>query len=191
MGSKETQSNAFFLFEMQKGQESAFDFIFRKYYKALCLQANTFIHDIDKSQSIVQECFIDFWNNRETANSINNLPAYFTVMIRNRCIDHLRKMKLVENYHENLENELQISNSEDLLLTREIEEQLLNALSLLPERSRIAFEYSRFENHTYKIIAQKMDISVKAVEALLSRALKILRKELKDYLPIILILFRL
>ncbi len=59
----------------------------------------------------------------------------------------------------------------------------MQALAQLPDRCREAFEYSRFEGLTYPQIAVKMNISVKAVEALMSRALKILRVELQDYLP--------
>ena len=72
----------------------------------------------------------------------------------------------------------------------EFEEKLVVVLSNLPERCRIAFEYSRFENLTYPEIAEKMGISVKAVEALISRALKTLRIELKEYLPLLILLFK-
>ena len=86
---------------------------------------------------------------------------------------------------EKLEEKFHISNSEELLLKHEFEEKLLIALSAVPERSRIAFEFSRFENLAYSKIAEKMGISVKAVEALISRALKVLRNELKEYLPVL------
>ncbi|MCF6332712.1 MAG: RNA polymerase sigma-70 factor [Draconibacterium sp.] len=185
------ETNEFLLSELQRGQERAFDFIFRKYYKALCAQAAAYINDIDLAQSLVQDCFIKLWENRGDAGNIKKLPAYLSFSVRNKCIDHLRKTKSIENLNENSELKSQDSSSEYYLLSREFEERLVVVLSSLPERSRMAFEYSRFENLTYSEIAEKMNITVKAVEALISRALKKLRKELKDYLPIIIILFKL
>ena len=187
----EINTNGFLLSELQNGQERAFDFIFRKYYKALCAQANAYINDLDKAQSLIQECFIKLWENRENAEQIKNLPTYLSFMVRNQCVDHIRKEKSLENLYRNSENVIAEANSEDLVLSHEFEERVVVVLSSLPERSRIAFEYSRFEYLTYKEIAEKMGISVKAVEALISRALKTLREELKDYLPIIIILLKL
>lgn len=186
----ETINNQFLLSELRDGKERAFDYIFRNYYKALCAQANAYVHDLDKAQSLVQECFIKLWENRENAGNIKNLASYLSFMLRNQCIDHIRKIKPLCELYENEEETSDVFNSEDLFISREFEERLVIIMSSIPGRSRVAFEYSRFENLSYKEIAEKMNISVKAVEALVSRALKILRKELKNYLPIILFLFK-
>ncbi|MEN8115641.1 MAG: RNA polymerase sigma-70 factor [Bacteroidota bacterium] len=186
----ESNKNQFLLSELQKGEERAFDFIFRKYYKVLCAQANAYVKDLDKSQSLVQDCLIKLWENRESVEDIKNLASYLSFMVRNQCIDYLRKIKPLKELHGNEEDFSDAVNCEDLFVTREFEERLVVILSSLPERSRVAFGYSRFENLTYKEIAEKMNISVKAIEALVSRALKILRKELKKYLPIFLLLYK-
>lgn len=185
----ESNKNQFLLSELQNGQERAFDYIFCRYYKALCAQANAYVKDLDKAQSLVQECFIKLWENRENAGEIKNLATYLAFMVRNQCIDYLRKEKSLKNLHETAEMQNTIGDSMGSILAREFEERLVIILSSVPERSRMAFEYSRFENFTYKEISIKMGISVKAVEALISRALKILRKELIDYLHILIILF--
>ncbi len=183
MTAEENYTNDFLMFELQNGQERAFDYIFRKYFKALCAQANSYVNDIDKAQSLVQDCFVKLWVGRENAGSIKKLSTYLAFMVRNHCIDYLRKTKNLQIIPENLEIETTEMYSEDSVFKSDFEEKLIIVLAALPERSRIAFEYSRFENLTYKEIAQKMGISVKAVEALVSRSLKILRTELKDYLP--------
>ena len=184
-------NDSFVLQALKEGQEKAYDYIFRKYYKALCAQANMYVNDLDFSQSLVQDCFIRFWEKRQKASDIENLGSYLSFMVRNKCIDHLRKVRHLKlTDHSNIE-EVDTSESDSQLLSREFEEQFIEALTLLPERCRIAFEYSRFENMTYPEIASKMGISIKAVEGLMSRSLKILRIELKDYLPILIILYRL
>lgn len=181
----------FLIFELEKGQERAFDFIFRKYYKALCAQANAYVHDLDKAQSLVQNCFIKLWTNRENARDIENLAGYLSFMVRNQCVDYLRNKKSLDDLYRKVENRSVIFDSMEQIIAHEFEEKLVTALSEVPERSRLAFEYNRFDNLSYKEIAKKMDISVKAVEALVSRALKILRKKLKDFLPVLILLFKL
>lgn len=184
-------SDQYLLQSLQEGEEKAFDFIFRKYYKALCAQANLYVHDLDQAQNLVQECFIKMWESRENAAGIKNLSAYLSFMVRNRSIDHVRKFKK-ETITEVVSDDAGLTESTDeIFLSFEFEERLVEALSTLPERCRIAFEYSRFEGLTYSEIANKMEISVKGVEALMSRSLKILRVELKEYLPLILMFMRL
>jgi len=185
MQANEPRNNQFLLSELKNGKERAFDFIFRRYYKSLCAQANAYLNDLDKAQSIVQDCFIKLWEDREDAEKIKNLSAYLTFMVRNKSIDYLRYAKSSQNFKEGQENDILMQNTEQTVLLHDFEEKLVTALSCLPERSRIAFEYSRFENFTYKEIAQKMEISVKGVEALLGRALKILRTELRDFLNLL------
>ncbi|QGY45020.1 RNA polymerase sigma-70 factor [Maribellus comscasis] len=181
----------FLLAELRNGEERAFDFIFRKYYKALCAQAVAYVSDLDIAQSQVQECFIKLWEKRSNAAKIENIASYLSLMVRNQCIDYLRKSKSIANLHQKTGVENVQNTTGDTVLYHEFEEKLIIALASLPERSREAFEYSRFEGLSYTQIAERMGISVKAVEGLMSRALKVLRVELKDYLPIVIILYKL
>ncbi len=176
--------------EFQDGHERAFDYIFRKYYKALCAQANLYVKDLDKAQSLVQDCFVKLWENREKAGDIKNLPSYLSFMVRNQCLDYIRKSKSIKNLHDKVKNEDPEASTLDSMISNEFEEKIVVILASLPERSRIAFEYSRFEDLTYKEIAEKMNISTKAVEALISRALKTFREALKEYLPFFILLLK-
>ena len=180
----------YLLLQLKNGKESAFDFIFKKFYKALCAQAVAYVNDLDIAQSQVQECFIRLWHKRNSADSIENLASYLSLMVRNQCIDYLRKSKSIEKLHSKVEYQEFEDSTNETVIYREFEEKLVITLASIPERSRQAFEYSRFESKSYTEIAEKMDISPKAVEALISRALKILRAELKDYLPIVLLLYK-
>ncbi|MEG3658455.1 RNA polymerase sigma-70 factor [Arenibacter palladensis] len=179
---KEQTPDEFLISELKNNREEAFDCIFRRYYKGLCVYATNYVYDLDQAQSLVQDCFVKLWANRDRADSIESLPAYLSRMVRNRCIDHIRQVKSLEKLHEKLELEEFVINAENSLLSREFEELLVKAISGLPKKSKMAFEYSRFENLTYKEIGVKMNISSKAVEALLSRALKLLRKDLQPYI---------
>lgn len=185
---KEINSDEFLISELQNGREEAFDYIFRRYYKGLCMYAKGYVHDLDKAQSLVQDCFVKLWTCRSSVKNIENLSAYLSTMVRNRCVDHIRKVKSTKKLHESIKQEKIVTNGENTLLSREFEESLKQAISLLPKKSKLAFEYSRFDNLTYKQIGEKMNISGKAVEALISRALKMLRKDLQTYLTILVLL---
>lgn len=191
MNSNNPENNGqFVLFALKEGQEKAFDFVFRQYYKSLCVQANLYTQDPDLAQSLVQDCFIKLWENRNQATEIEDLSSWLIVMVRNKCIDYIRRHKRETILDEAAGQSGITEDSDKLLLSHEFEENLFRALDKLPGRCRIAFEYSRFENLTYPAIASKMNISVKAVEALMSRSLKILRLELKDYLPLVVLLYK-
>jgi RNA polymerase sigma-70 factor (ECF subfamily) len=183
-------SNEYFLSELRSGQERAFDYLFRRYYKALCAQAVSYVSELDIAHSVVQDCFVKLWERRGDIGSVNNLGSYLSLMVRNQCIDHLRKEKSIVQLHRKFQTDQESYSTGETFLYREFEERLVTVLASLPDRSRIAFEYSRFEGLTYAEIAARMNISVKAVEALISRALRMLRRELKDYLPIAILLYR-
>ena len=180
---KKEGNQQFILNELQKGNERAFNFIFKEYYKSLSQFSYSFIKDQDKAESLVQEVFIKLWEKRESLGHIDNLLSYMMVMVRNLSLDYLRKEKVNLKVYLKIKPEESVNTTEDQLSKNEFEEKLLKSVLKLPERCRIAFELSRFESLTNKEIAEQMKISVKGVEALIGRSLKILRDELEDFLP--------
>ena len=173
-----------FLFEeLKSGNTRAFDQIFKENYPNLCRFAYSIVHDEDAAHSLVQDVFVKLWENRATLNHIERLTPYLTAMTRNHCLNYFKREK--HNIQlSDISVEAQTGNSTENQVEADFfEEQLIIALSMLPDRCRMAFEYSRFENLTSKAIALKMDISVKGVEALMGRALKSLRVSLAEYLP--------
>ena len=74
---------------------------------------------------------------------------------------------------------------DDYLEFDELKHKIDLAIQNLPEHCRVVFEFSRFENLKNREIAEKLGVTQKTVEAHLTKALKILRNELKDYLPVI------
>ena len=120
----------------------------------------------------------------EVTSSFRNL---LITSVKNSCVDYLRKQSVRrihserQIYHENIDT------PEEIYTVSELEEMLKTALDRLPPNVRKAFELSRFENMTYNKIAEEMDVSPKTVEAYISKALSVLRVELKDYLPLTLL----
>ena len=179
-----------FLFsQILLGKEEAFDFIFRKYYKVLVVQACRFVHDQDSAQSLVQDCFVRFWEKRRELSNVEDFYSYLFFMVRNRCIDHLREQKRVRQVPMTNQADFPESETEQKIDANDLGSQLWLSIAKLPDRCRMAFEYSRIDELTYPQIAAKMGISNKAVEALVSRALKILRANLVDFLGIFILIF--
>jgi len=173
----------FILFELQKGNERAFDTIFKQYYKPLCQFSYSFIKDQDTAENLVQEVFVKLWEKRENLTNIDNLLSYLMGMVRNQSIDFLRKEKTNSKIYNKLRPESSENTTEEQISKNEFEEKLLKSILNLPERCRTAIEMSRFDGFSNKEIAQKMEISVKGVEALIGRSLKLLRSELQEFLP--------
>lgn len=179
-----------FLFaQMRLGKEEAFDYIFRRYYKILIVQALRFVQDQDSAQSLVQDCFVRFWEKQQQLPNVEDIYSYLLFMVHNRCIDHLREQKraqkiYVAKHTDTIENE-----AEALIEAEDLKFHLWLTIAKLPNRCRKAFEYSRIDGLSYAQIAKEMGISQKAVEALISRALKLLRADLAHFLGILSLFF--
>ncbi|HEY3388359.1 MAG TPA: RNA polymerase sigma-70 factor [Prolixibacteraceae bacterium] len=177
------QIDSFLFEELKNGNARAFDKIFNDRYPNMCRFAYSIVHDEDTAHSLVQHVFIKLWQNRASLNHIDQLTPYLTTMVRNHCLNFIKYEKRNAKL-DDIPADAQAENTtENQIDAHDFEEQLIIALASLPERCKMAFEYSRFENFTNKEIALKMEISTKGVEALIGRALKSLRISLVDYLP--------
>ena len=177
-----SSSDRVLLLELKEGNSRAFDLIFRRYYDNLCRLCYTFIQDADMSQNLVQNVFIRLWERRFIMTDVNNLGGYLTVMVKNQIADYIsdyKKYKIDSEFSMNIADH----STENEIQGREFEERLMVSLAKLPPRCKQAFELSRFENLSNKEIATEMKISVKGVEALIGRSLKLLRIELSEFLP--------
>jgi len=170
------------LLELKEGNSKAFDLIFRRYYDNLCRLCYSFIHDADMSQNLVQNVFIKLWERRFVMGKVSNLGGYLTVMVKNQIADYIsdyKKHQFDSEFNKNIAD----FSTENEIQEREFEERLTISLAKLPPRCKQAFELSRFDNLSNKEIAAKMKISIKGVEALIGRSLKLLRVELSEFLP--------
>ncbi len=177
------QVDRFLFEELKSGNSRAFDKIFNCYYQNLCLFANSIVHDEDAAQGLVQQVFINLWETRTSLNHIQRLSPYLTTMVKNTCFNHIKREKRNINMPDVSSSSRSENTTENQVNINDFEEHLIIALTSLPIRCKMAFEYSRFENLTNREIAQKMEITVKGVEALIGRALKLLRISLAEYLP--------
>lgn len=181
-----------FTIRIKIGDEQAFELLFRKYYIRLCCFVNKFLNDPEEARDIVQDVFTKLWEGRENIDPEESLNAYLFKIAQNNSINILRR-KRVESKYVDIYKIVYVANREifpyDSLLANELNDSITTAISKIPPKCRRIFELSRFEGLKYFEIAANLHISVKTVEAQMSKALKILRIELNDYLRMLIILF--
>jgi RNA polymerase sigma-70 factor (ECF subfamily) len=173
------------LLALKQGSEHAFEMLFRKYYQPLCNYAYSFLNDRDEAEEVVQAAFIGVWDKRQLIEIQSSLKAYLYRMVRNSCLNVLKHEK-VKQAHAKLQMADGEPAYEQSMLSSELQGKIHEALKALPEQCRIVFQLSRFEELKYAEIAEQLGISVKTVENQMGKALKIMRGQLKDYLPMFL-----
>lgn len=164
----------------------AFEQLFYDYFPPLCVFANRYLDDKEVCEDIVQDTFLKIWNNRKEQEVTTSVRNFLLTSVKNNCLNYLKRKDLEETYvrrrTEQVADGFFVSH-DDLYTTRELEQLIETALGKLPENVCEVFEMNRFEGITYARIAEVRRISVKTVEAYMSKALKLLREELADYLP--------
>jgi RNA polymerase sigma-70 factor (ECF subfamily) len=179
------------LFEaLATGDITAFEMYFRSYYQPLCNYAYTFLRDKEESEEIVQSTFLSVWEKRSALNIRTSAKSYLYAMVRNACLNAIKHEKIKQR-HAGEEMALAQPGYESvsqIVASNELEGRITAALEKLPEQCRLVFKLSRFEELKYSEIADQLNISVKTVENHMGKALKIMREQLKEYLPLIIVL---
>ena len=175
---------------IRKGDEAAYERTFRFYYPRLCNYASSLLKDEEDAEEIVQTVFITIWEKREELEITLSLKSYLYRAVHNHCLNRFKHASVKEAYREYSINYIPQSYESvtESIHADELAERIEKAIRLLPEQCQKAFRMSRFEELKYQEIADQLNISIKTVENQIGKALKILRNELADYLPSLLIL---
>lgn len=175
---------------IQKGEEAAFESVFKAYYSRLCSYANTMLNDSEEAEEMVQNTFIVLWENRANVDIHTSLKSYLYRAVHNSCLNRIKHMKVRQEHSAYVlhTQEEEVESTSNVVIGNELQQQINVAIEQLPPQCKRVFTMSRYENLTYAEIAAQLEISVKAVDKQMVRALRILREQLKDYLPLILLL---
>lgn len=171
------------LVQLKSSNQGVFEMVFKHYYSGLVVYADQIVKDIPVSEDIVQSVFMKLWEIRQSLE-IRSFRSYFIQCVKNRCIDHLRSQEVKNKYSLTIDHS-QVELQEDLWTKTELEEIINQTIDKLPPRCREIFLLSRIENLKTAEIAEKLQLSGRTVETQISKALKILRVELADYLALL------
>lgn len=168
---------------IRRGEQSAFDAVFRAYYPALCRYAAGLTDgDMDEAEDLVQQTFVRFWEQRERIQILWSVKSYLYKTVHNAALNRLRAARTREKFKQHNAEQLETSHAHQPYPEQELRERLQKALAALPAQCRRIFELSRFEELKYREIAEQLDISIKTVETQMGKALRLMRSQLADYL---------
>lgn len=162
--------------EIRKGNKVVYESLFKEYYKNLVRFAEGYLFDQQISEDIVQELFIHIWEHASRVHIHTSIKSYFYTSIRNRCLNHLRVLK-VKNKNKLLYLNA-IVRSEDNLEFFEpaILQSIKESLDELPPKMAEIFKLRFMEGLKRKEIAEQLDISVNTVGTHIKRGRVKLKK---------------
>jgi RNA polymerase sigma-70 factor (family 1) len=167
-----------------------FDKIYILYYSRMHRFAKEYVLSNEDAENIVQDVFMLLWERRDVLNIQINLASYLFSLVKNKCLDYLRHQVIVDEYKQDLSLKLAALEQLNYSLSSEadVERIITDAINNLPDRCKQIFLKSRIQGKKYKEIAEELDISVNTVENQMAIALKKLRIELKELLPLFIFL---
>ncbi len=160
--------------EIKKRNTEVFKKFFTKHYEPLVVYANGYLFDHDASEDIVQEVFIYLWENSQKINIDSSLMGYIHAMVRNKCLNYLKTLKITDDYsvlefNINLitENVFESTSEENKQI---VYHQILKIVESLPEKMQKIVKLKFLHGYKYSEIASELDISINTVKTQLKRA---------------------
>ena len=175
-----------------------FENIYVTYYSRMKRFAQEYVISEEDAENIVQDVFLDLWEQQFVFMSHSKLMAYLFTATKNRCLDFLRHKsavrkgteRLMEQHDIELQMKLQSLEALDdgIFSEPDIESVVQKAIETLPEMCRKIFVMNKIEGKKQKAIAVELNISLNTVESQMAIAYKKLKEALKEYIPLLIIL---
>ena len=161
---------------LKSAEVTFFEGLYRDYFTRTLFFAQQYLPDPEEAREIAQETFVTLWEKRTEIRPDLSVQAFILTIAKHKYSDNLTARETMANYSA-LSDE-----TFDTVQMQELEQLIGQALSELPEKTRIIYKMSRDQEMTYEEIAQEIDLSVKSVEYHMTKALAHMRHKLKDYL---------
>ena len=179
------EKDAILLNKVKNSDKTAFKNLFFDYHDTLFRFVQYKVQDGDIAEDITQETFLRVWKMRPKLKSNKSFFSLIARISTNLCYDHFRHIE-VRQRHESLipvNNDNQPNPPEEKVLSKFLEDEIQKIVETeLPEKCRQVFILSRVEKLSNNEISESLGISIRTVENQIYRAIKILKKKLKNYL---------
>lgn len=168
---------------LERNSEKAIELLFRKYYSYLVKAILRIVPKENIAEDLAQDVFFELWKKRNTLKINISFKAYISRAGRNKALNFIRDKKIKWDDADELEvMESSLGDVNENLQAEDLQALIDKSINELPEKCRLVFSLSRFEEMSYKEIAEQLGISIKTVENQISKALKQLRAKLEPYL---------
>jgi len=176
---------------LKSRDEEVFGQLFKAHFKPLRQYAFTFVQEQPVAEDIVQTVFHRLWERIEVLNFSDSVAAYLYRAVYNESLNALKHNKVRRLYNSWLHRTMNhhSDTAHRKLQQDELEKRLHKAIAGLPQQCRTIFQMSRFEGLRYQEIGSRLGISPKTVENQMSKALRILRARLVEFLPLLVLYF--
>ncbi len=174
------------------GDPKVFRSLFDEYFGPLCLFALRFTRDKSSAKEIVHETFVKLWEQREYIEIKESISGYLYKSVQNNALNYLKRAQIKNKYNEAYAEKLRQAQEYftvtresglSVILAKELEAKILEAVDSLPDQCREIFKLSRFTGLKNSEIAEKKQVTLNTVQKQISIALEKLRKSLSVYLP--------
>lgn len=181
---------------INQGDAKAFEKLYTIFYVYLCAIATKYVYQPEIAKEIVNDVFMNVWNNR--AGLLHPVNAYLIRSVQNRCLNHLQRQRMQEVPLSEVQEQLVAFREQQIkdeahplayLENKEFEESIYQAIGKLPPRCRQIFEQYVYQNMTYDEIAQANQITSSTVRTQIQIGLSKLREILGEHYTLFFILF--
>jgi RNA polymerase sigma-70 factor (family 1) len=166
---------------LKSGDEKAYTFLIDTYHHSLCVYANSLIKNIYSAEDIVQNAFIKVWEQRSKLKPDHSIKSFLYKLVYNEFIDLYRKnqslFSLEKSYYDTLHA---IISEDDPESFQKIVSAVNKEIENLPPKCKEVFILSKKEGLTNTEIAEHLNVSIKTVEAQITKAFSILRSTMEE-----------
>lgn len=170
------------LHSIKDDDKSAFDLLFKKYWRRLFVYLVKAIKDEAEAMDILQEVFSSLWMRRKDLPEMESFSPYLYSAVRLKGLSYVSKSANRNRLLDSLSSDQEqwSLSPEEGLLVKELVSFLNREIDELPPKMREVFRLSRFENLSYKEISEKLQISDKTVKKQINKALRFLKFRLRE-----------
>lgn len=187
----DSASGTFVNMRLKAGDVIFFEHLYREYYTKTVFFANQYLKNEEEAQSVAQDAFVTLWEKRASINPQLNIRSFILTIVKNQCLNLLRKHISEKKYADHLSAQEETANylalresPVDDVHAKELEKLIEEALAEMPEKMSEVYRMNREQELSYDEIATELAVSVKTIEYRMSKALVFFRSKLKDYLAI-------